>query len=165
MDLRRFAGFGLAGLLAVAAVFYFFEAEKAPPPAPADLSKEFSLSQGKAYFLDNRHVGRLYVIESEVTNNTSGARCQIAIKATILDASGNVVQEARPVAGVVASMSELRFLNQKELDAKLTPQGADPCAATRVPPGGKAPVLAVFRNPPADAAQYSLAVVDSQSPQ
>jgi len=163
-DVRRIAVFVTAGLAVAIVLFLLFSKEpEAPAPAPSP-ANDFTLSEGKAYFVENRHLGRLYVIEGTVANNLKSPRCRIAIKATLLDASEVKMAEKTIVAGLTANVSELKFLSREELGTKLDEPAADPCKATRLEPGGTAPFMAVFENPPDQAKAFTLVVTGSQTP-
>jgi len=160
MNVSRRLVVAAAGLT-LAAVLLLFYLNRPKPPEPSH-SGDFTLSEGKAYFVENRHLGRLYVIEGTVTNNLASPRCRIAIKATLLDASDAKVAEKTIEAGLTASVSELKFLSREEMAGRLEAPGADPCKATRVEPGGTASFMAVFQNPPDKARAFTLVVTGSQ---
>lgn len=157
---RRFVVVAAAGF-AVAAVLLLFLIRRPEPPEPSHAG-DFTLSEGKAFFVENRHLGRLYVIEGDVRNNLRTPKCRIAIKATLLDANGAVVAEKTIEAGLTASVSELKFLGREEMAGRLEAPQADPCKATRVEPGGAASYMAVFQNPPDKAKSFTLVVTGSQ---
>lgn len=157
---RMIALLGAASLIGTLLALYVAHQEPAPKIQPAPAA--FTVSQGRAYFVENRHAGKLYVIEGEVTNNLAEPRCLIAIKASLLDDGGGLVAQEFPVAGLTATVSGLKFLDWEELRASLVPPGADPCGATRLAPGQAARFMAVFRDPPDKAASFSLSVAGSQ---
>lgn len=114
--------------------------------------------------MDNRHVGRLYVLEGQLTNNLPAPRCRILIKATLLDVGGQELSHREFVAGTTATISELKLLDWNELQAILTPSGQDLCQTTTIQPGGSGRFMTVFRDPPAQASTFDLIVSDSQPP-
>lgn len=127
-------------------------------------SREFTLAGDKAYSVENKHLGHLYVVEGTLTNNLRSARCRIQIKASLLDARGQELAQEVVEAGLTASISELKFLGSEELLAKLQPPAQSPCKATEVQGGATAGFMAVFRKPPPAAATYRLTVTDAQTP-
>ena len=150
------AAVALAGL-ALYAVFGDW-LKKAPLPL------EFTLAADKAYYVDNRHLGPLYVVEGTLTNTLQFARCRIQIKASLLDAKGQELAQEMAEAGLTASISELKFLGWEELQAKLQPPAQSPCKATEVQSGATVGFMAVFRKPPPGAATYRLTATDAQTP-
>lgn len=149
--------------LALAGVALYYAAFREKPAGIAP-TREFTLGEGKAYFVENEHLGRLYVVEGRLTNDLGSVRCRIQIKASLLDASGRKLAQGQAVAGLTASISELKFLGWEEIQARLEPPATEPCRATAVQPGGKAAFMIVFRDPPPEAATYSLVAVGSQVP-
>jgi hypothetical protein len=130
------------------------------PEAPG--GRQFTLSESKAYFVDNSHAGRLYVIEGVLTNNMSSPMCRIAIKAALLDAGGRELSQQIFEAGTAATISELKLLDWNELRARLLPPGPDTCQGTTILPGASGRFMAVFRDPPDQAATFDLIVSGSQ---
>lgn len=153
--------FLFAAACLAATLFALYVAHHSPPGQQQNRSVAFTVSEGKAYFIENRHVGSLYVIEGSVTNNLADPQCRISIKASLLDDTGNVLAQDFPVAGLTVNVSELKFLNWPELRARLAPAGPDPCGQTRLNPGNEAHFMAVFRDPPAKAASFSLSVAQT----
>jgi hypothetical protein len=127
-------------------------------------SQEFTLAGDKAYFVENKHLGHLYIVEGTLTNNLRSARCRIKIKASLLDAKGQELAQEVVEAGLTASISELKFLGWEELLAKLQPPAQSPCKATEVQGGASVGFMAVFRKPPPAAATYRLTATDAQTP-
>ena len=130
------------------------------PEAPG--GRQFTLSESKAYFVENSHAGRLYVIEGVLTNNMSSPMCRIAIKAALLDAGGRELSQQIFEAGTAATISELKLLDWSELRARLLPSGPDPCQGTKILPGASARFMTVFRDPPDQAATFDLIVASSR---
>ncbi|MFZ5426815.1 MAG: DUF3426 domain-containing protein [Thermodesulfobacteriota bacterium] len=161
MNVSRRSAVVAAAVFVLAAVLLLVFLMRPEPPAPSHAG-DFTLSEGKAYFVENRHLGRLYVIEGAVTNNLASPKCRIAIKATLLDANDAMVAEKTIEAGLTAGVSELKFLGREEMAGRLEAPQADPCKATRVEPGGTASFMAVFQNPPDKAKSFTLVVTGSQ---
>lgn len=137
-------------------------AAQAPPSAPAGpLRKDFTVAESRSYFVENRYAGRLYVVEGTVTNNLPEPRCRVRIRATLLDGEGREVARQEFEAGSAASISELKLLDWDELEARLRPSGASPCPGV-LKPGGSAPFMAVFREPPERAGSFDVVVLDSK---
>jgi hypothetical protein len=151
-------------LAAVALAAYALYAVFGGRPKETADSREFTLAADKAYYVDNGHLGQLYVVEGTLTNNLHSARCRIQIKASLLDAKGQELARGVAEAGLTASISELKYLGWEELQAKLQPPAQSPCQATEVRSGASVGFMAVFRKPPPGAASYKLTATDAQIP-
>lgn len=140
------------------------EAERAARLAA--LVGELELRGVRQYIVHNDKIdGDISVIEGKVVNGFDSPRDFIRVEASLYDRTGNLLISKPQLAGSMVSLFQLQVLSEQELENALTNNKLDILANnTNVPPGGTVPFMLVFYNPPQDATDFSVRVIDASLP-
>jgi hypothetical protein len=161
-------------LLAAGGAGYFF-LPSAPQTEPvisaeehARIVQEISINRRRQYIKENRHLGRIIVIDGTVVNTGENPKNFIKLEAAIIDPIGAVVLRKEFYAGPGVSQLQLESLSEAELEKWLTNETEIFRANTNVQQGDSVPFMVVFFRPPPKLLEeiagysYRLTVVDAQ---
>ncbi len=137
--------------------------ENAPVPV-TDLSSRITLSDVRQYPVNNDKIGPITVIEGKAVNGFADSREMIRIEAALYDANGQMVTSKQQLAGNAVSLFQLQMLGEQELEQALTNNLGVLTYNTNVPPAGEVPFMLVFYNPPPEAAEFGVKVLEAQIP-
>ncbi|MDY6989362.1 MAG: DUF3426 domain-containing protein [Thermodesulfobacteriota bacterium] len=112
-------------------------------------------------FVDNRSMGRLFVIKGQVRNDYPGARNFIRVKGIIYLKDGKVVQNSMAYCGNILSKAELQTMDRLSVKKRLNNRFGDNKSNLKVSPGKALPFMIVFFDIPQDLGEFSVEVVDS----
>jgi len=112
-------------------------------------------------FVDNRSMGRLFVIKGQVRNDYPGARNFIRVKGIIYLKDGKVVQNSMAYCGNILSEAELQAMDRLSIKKRLNNRFGDNKSNLKVSPGKALPFMIVFFDIPQDLGEFSVEVVDS----
>ncbi len=150
---------GLKGLVAP-----YLGLETADPSDPLSLVSELVLQDVRQYQVKNEKVGNLVIIEGKVKNNFPAPRELIRLEAELDDANGNKLISQQQLAGNSMSSFQLELLDKEELDKVLNNKLDIVEANTNVLPGNEVPFTIIFVNPPAEASDYKVRIVEASIP-
>lgn len=88
----------------------------------------------------------------------------IRIEAALYDAEGKTLVSKQQLAGGRVSLFQLQMLGEQELEQALTSKIDIMSNNTNVAPGGEVPFMVVFYNPPDNAAEYGVKIIDARIP-
>lgn len=144
----------------------FFPAPPAPPVPPAeDRVSLLGVRNMRQYTIPNEKIGQITVVEGNVANGFDAPRELIRLELTLYDAQGNPVASKNQLAGTQVSLFQLQILGQNELEQALTNKLDILAKNTNVPPGGLVPFMLVIYNPPEEAVDFSVQIVDAKLPE
>ena len=126
--------------------------------------KDISLENIRQYFIDNDKIGRLFVIEGQAVNKFNVPKSMIRLKASLYDAHGSVVGEKDFLCGNLASLFQLQVSSEEELETILQSRLGILTTNKHVEPGGYAPFMVVFYNPPEEMQEFGIQVIEAQNP-
>ncbi|MDY6953664.1 MAG: DUF3426 domain-containing protein, partial [Thermodesulfobacteriota bacterium] len=112
-------------------------------------------------FVNNRSIGRLFVIKGQVRNDYPEARNFIRVKGIIYLKDGKVVQNGMAYCGNLLSDAELQTKDRLSIKKRLNNRFGDNKSNLKVPPGKTLPFMIVFFDIPKDLGEFSVEVVDS----
>ena len=150
---------GLKGLVAP-----YLGLETADPSDPVSMVSELELRDVRQYQVKNEKVGNLVIIEGKVRNNFPVPRELIRLEAELYDANGNKLVSQQQLAGNSMSSFQLELLDKDELDKVLNNKLDIVEANTNVLPGNEVPFTVIFVNPPAEASDYKVRIVEASIP-
>lgn len=150
---------GLKGLVAP-----YLGLETADPSDPVSMVSELELRDVRQYQVKNEKVGNLVIIEGKVKNNFPAPRELIRLEAELYDAGGNKLVSQQQLAGNSMSSFQLELLDKDELDKVLNNKLDIVEANTNVLPGNEVPFTVIFVNPPAEASDYKVRIVEASIP-
>ncbi|WP_418764975.1 DUF3426 domain-containing protein [Mailhella sp.] len=150
---------GVKGLVAP-----YFGWDMADPSDPVSLVSELELRDVRQYQVKNEKAGNLVIIEGKVKNNFPAPREFIKLEAELYDANGNKLVSQQQLAGNSMSSFQLELLDKDELDKVLNNKLDIVEANTNVLPGNEVPFTVIFVNPPAEASDYKVRIVEASIP-
>jgi predicted Zn finger-like uncharacterized protein len=115
----------------------------------------------KGRFVENRTLGRLFVVNGEVKSSYPEARNFIRMKGVVYFRDGKVAKDRIVYCGNVLSEAELQTLDEEAIKKRLGNRFGDNKANFRVPSGKALPFMVVFTELPKDLGEFSVEVVDS----
>lgn len=127
--------------------------------SPAQESGTLSLNNVRAYYRDNQHAGRLFIIQGEVVNLSPQTLSNILVQGRLNDIHNNPARQAVIYAGPSFTLEELRELTLTQIQAALSqPHNADGQIFT-LPPQGSMPFMIVLANLPDNISDYTVDTV------
>ncbi len=116
----------------------------------------------RQYNITNEKIGKISVIEAQVINNFDAPRELIKVEATLYDKAGAPIVSKSQLAGTSASLFQLQVLGEAELDQALSNSIDILANNSNVLPNGMVPFMVLFYNPPAEATEFGVKVIDAK---
>ncbi len=133
--------------------------QQATPPEPSGLITLANL-QGK--FLHNNHVGEVFLIRGEATNNFSQARSSIQVKGIIFDQSGQPLLQKTVFCGNPIADEEIAERPFEELEKMMGNQFGKNLSNMKVDAKQTIPFDIVFKDLPKNLSEFSVNVTASK---
>ena len=130
-----------------------------PPPVAAG---QIKLADLNGYFVANGATGQLFVIQGRAINAYPDARSAIAVKGVLLSKGGKPVLQQTVFSGNMLDEGQLRSLPFAKIEESMNNQFGDSLSNLNVAPGKSIPFTIVFKNLPADLAEFTVEVTDSK---
>lgn len=161
----------------IKALLPFLEEEKVETPkeievqneveAPKDIKSSeeaqlLSLQNVRQYTLLNEKVGTLAIIEGEILNNSSATHELIKLECLLYDVEGKPVLSKSQYAGNKLSLLQLQSLGESEIEEALSNKIDIIANNSNVQPNTVVPFMFVIYNPPAEAAEFGVKVIDTK---
>jgi hypothetical protein len=121
-----------------------------------------SLTNVRAYYRDNQHVGRILVIQGDVLNLSGQTQINILVRVLLNDVNNRPVRQAVLYAGSVFTPDELRDLTLAEIQSHLVQPEDENGRIYELPPQGSLPFMIVLANLPDNIPDYTADVVGWQ---
>lgn len=138
--------------------------EPGPEQDQTDLVRLIALRGVRQYNINNEKIGNISVIEGKTVNGFPEPRELIRVEASLYDAAGNVLVSKQQLAGTSVSLFQLQVLGEQELEQALANKIDILTNNTNVVPGGEVPFMVVFYNPPDNATEFGVKVIDARLP-
>ncbi|WP_291316673.1 DUF3426 domain-containing protein [Desulfuromonas sp.] len=160
----------LAALVGVVGYFLW----KGETPSIESLLSQFSSRQqapeaGKVkltdltgFFVENREIGRMFVIKGMAVNEYPETRSAIAVKGILFDRDDNPLLQQTAFCGNPLDNESLRNLPFATIEEHMNNQFGDTLSNLNVASGKALPFAIVFRNLPPDLSEFTAEVVDSR---
>jgi predicted Zn finger-like uncharacterized protein len=113
-------------------------------------------------FVNNRDAGQLFVIRGKVVNDYPEARSAISLKGILYDKAGKPVLQQTVFAGNPLDETAVRDRPFTKIEESMHNQFGDSLSNLNVASGKSIPFTIVFRNLPADLAEFTVEVADSK---
>ncbi len=113
---------------------------------------------------ENDKFQKLTVIEGSVVNRFDSPRSFVELEASLYDAEGNVLESKTQMAGPRVSFFQLQVLGQAELEEALRDNIYILNYNTNIQPSQTVPFMFIFYNPPEDAANFNVKIINAQIP-
>lgn len=135
------------------------------PEALANRVKLLEMRNVRQYSIPNEKIGKLTVIEGKVANGFDEPRDLIRLEAALYDKDDKMLVSKSQVAGTSVSLFQLQVLGEKELEQTLNNKLEILSKNVNVAPGAEVPFMVVLFNPPENATDFSVKIVDAQLPE
>lgn len=118
----------------------------------------------QAYFLENTHLGQIFVIEGEVENESPKPVSFIMIEGRLYGSDNRVVQSQRCFSGNVLKREELMRLNITEIQNKMMNREGQNLSNVHIVSAKRVPFMLVFHNLPEldSLSDYSVEVISAK---
>ncbi len=103
-----------------------------------------SVENERVYFLENIHLGNIFVIEGQAVNHWNEPRSFIKVKGSLLDSKGKPVGEKTAYCGNILSEKDLKEMSGEEIEKSLSSQFGESFANVNIPPRKSTPFMIVF---------------------
>lgn len=113
-------------------------------------------------YVHNQHVGDLFVIRGEAVNEFTGPRSAIEVRGALLAKDGKVLRERNAFCGNPLSDKTLRTASFATIEEAMNNQFGDLMSNLKIPAGSAIPFTIVFRNLPAEMAEFTVELVDAK---
>lgn len=126
--------------------------------------KDIMLQNVRQYYVSNEKAGQLFVIEGKAVNNFKAPKEMIKLEASLFDDKGATLASQAELAGNTVSLFQLQVMTRDELKNALASQVGVLTNNTNIAPGGEAPFMLVFFDPPEAVKEFGVKVVDAKDP-
>lgn len=135
-----------------------------PEENTAEMVRLIALRGVRQYNINNEKSGNISVIEGKTVNGFPEPRELIRVEASLYDADGLQLVSKQQLAGTSVSLFQLQVLGDQELEQALSNKIDILSNNTNVQPGGEVPFMVVFYNPPDNATEFGVKVIDARLP-
>jgi predicted Zn finger-like uncharacterized protein len=123
---------------------------------------QISLGTLEGRFLKNERAGEIFLIRGEAINNFSQPRSAIQVKGVLYDQHGKPLMQKTVFCGNPISDEQLRTLHFEELEQMMGNQFGKDLSNMKVDPRRNIPFDIVFKDLPANIAEFSVNVTSSR---
>jgi predicted Zn finger-like uncharacterized protein len=127
-----------------------------------EMSGQIDISDLRSQFVANQSAGNLFVVHGKAINNFTGARSTISVRGIIYDAAGKVILQQTAFCGNPLDEAALRTLPYAKIEETMNNQFGDALSNLNIDPGQAIPFTIVFRNIPAQVAEFNIELADSR---
>jgi len=103
-----------------------------------------ALEKLKGYYLENKRLTRVFVVEGQAVNHWKESRSFIKVKGALLDANGGKVEEKTGYCGNILLEEDLKVFSREEMAKSLSSQFGETFSNVNIPPGKSVPFMIVF---------------------
>jgi predicted Zn finger-like uncharacterized protein len=131
--------------------------------APALEAGQIRLTAVSGFFVTNKKEGQLFVIRGKAVNEYPEARSAIAVKGTLYSKSGKSLIQQTAYCGNPLDDTTLQERPFSKIEESMSNQFGDSLSNLNVGPGKTIPFAIVFKNLPAELAEFATEVSSSQA--
>lgn len=167
----------LIPLLLLGGGIFFFVTHKdsimPPASAPSEKAsaKDVSLpaisimDTTQAYFLQNSHIGQIFVVEGEVNNESGKPVSFVLLEGKLYTKNNQTAQSQRCFSGNSINRNELLQLGVTDIQNRMMNREGKDLMNVHIPPSKRIPFMLVFHNlPELDAlSDYSIEVISARN--
>jgi len=134
-------------------------------------SKEVSLplvsimDSTQAYFLQNSHIGQIFIIEGEISNESAKSVSFVLLEGKLYTKNNQIAQSQRCFSGNPVSRNELAQLSVTDMQNRMMNREGKDLMNVHIAPSKRIPFMLVFHNlPELDAlSDYSIEVISAKA--
>ncbi|HKI51297.1 MAG TPA: DUF3426 domain-containing protein [Geothermobacteraceae bacterium] len=127
-----------------------------------EMAGQIDFSELRSQFVVNQSAGNLFVVHGKAINNFTGARSTISVRGIIYDAAGKVILQQTAFCGNPLDEAALRILPYAKIEETMNNQFGEALSNLNIDPGQAIPFTIVFRNIPAQVAEFNIELADSR---
>ncbi|MBM4330205.1 MAG: DUF3426 domain-containing protein [Deltaproteobacteria bacterium] len=103
-----------------------------------------SLEKVRGYYLDNKNLNGIFVIEGQAVNQWKEPRSFIKVKGTLLNPKGEKVEEKTSFCGNILLEEDLKIFTRDTIEKSLSSQFGETFSNVNIQPGKSVPFMIVF---------------------
>lgn len=156
----------IAAVLAGGITWWWMDQPAQPPADENQVSENVELltmRNVRQYNIMNEKVGKVFVIEGRVVNESPEPKEMIELEGAIYDKDKKQLAVKRQLAGTQLSLFQLQVLSEKEMESFLNNKIELLANNTNVPPGGEVPFMILFFDPPDNLAEFGVKILDARN--
>ncbi len=122
------------------------------------------LESMQAYFLENDHIGQIFVVEGEVRNDSPSPVSFVLVEGKLYSVDAKIYQNQKAYCANIMTRDELGKQSVAEIQNRMMNREGKDLANVHIPPKAKVPFQVVFHNLPGlnQLSDYSVEVVGSE---
>lgn len=171
---RQMIGLVVAAVVIIAGAMVWVSRTSLPPSEPLPPAKAVPGEQAQpdvnlidstqAYFLENAHVGQIFVVEGEVANESSQPVSFILLEGKLFTKNNEVAVSQRCYAGNPMPRAELTKLTITDIQNRMMNREGKDLLNVHIPKAKRVPFVIVFHNLPEidKLSDYSVEVVSAK---
>jgi predicted Zn finger-like uncharacterized protein len=115
-----------------------------------------------SFYVKNGEVGQILVIQGQAVNDFPEARSSLAVKGVLFNKEGKALLQQTVFCGNPLTQDALMKLPYAKIEESMNNPFGESLSNLNVGPGKALPFTIVFRNLPADIAEFTIEAVDSK---
>lgn len=129
--------------------------------------EEIAIDKRRQRIMENTTLGKILVIEGEVTNMGDSPKHYIQLEASLIDPEGGTFMHKPFYCGTQLSDSQLQTMGEAGIETRLSDSARISYSNTAIPRGGRVPFMVVFYRLPQEMLEsparysYRLTVIDA----
>jgi len=130
--------------------------------APPQTGGQIRLEELSSFYVNNREVGQMLVIQGKAVNDYPNARSSLAVKGILYDKDGKALLQQTVFCGNPLDRDMLPKLPYVKIEESMNNPFGESLSNLNVAPGKVIPFTIVFRNLPANIAEFTVEAADSK---
>jgi predicted Zn finger-like uncharacterized protein len=130
--------------------------------APAQVEGQIRLEGLSSFYVAHPEAGQMLVIQGRAVNDFPAARSSLAVKGVLFNKEGKAQLQQTVFCGNPLDQEALKRLSYAKIEESMNNPFGESLSNLNVAPGKALPFTIVFRNLPADIAEFTVEAVDSK---
>jgi hypothetical protein len=130
--------------------------------APPQVEGQIRLEGLSSFYVAHPEAGQMLVIQGRAMNNFPTARSSLAVKGVLFNKEGKAQLQQTVFCGNPLDQEALKKLSYAKIEESMNNPFGESLSNLNVAPGKALPFTIVFRNLPADIAEFTVEAVDSK---
>lgn len=130
--------------------------------APPQVSGQIRIEGLTSLYVANQEAGQLLVIQGKATNDYPETRSSLAVKGVLFNKEGKALVQQTVFCGNPLDQETLKKLPYAKIEESMNNPFGESLSNLNVAPGKTIPFTIVFRNLPADLAEFTVEATDSK---
>jgi predicted Zn finger-like uncharacterized protein len=130
--------------------------------APPQVSGKIRLEGLASFYVTNREVGQMLAIQGKAVNDYPQPRSSLAVKGVLYNKEGKALLQQTVFCGNPLTQEALRKLSYAKIEESMNNPFGESLSNLNITPGKAISFTIVFRNLPADIAEFTVEAADSK---